>query len=472
MSAPGSNERLLWTIEYVTAREDITAEAKVSLMKAVQPCLKGDLPNLLQARMLVDSLKYTTKGFAVMSNTLAVRCFEALVTLGDLAAEESRPVPPSDLIACAYAECCLGHLRKNANLSNVDIELPRSYNFREALHAYRVDVLASFSPWLDTEKLRECHSKLAKAADDLAAQPGSEGRILQEWHDQAEILSKLDQYTTEAQRTLGPSFLELVARDIAEGRYDPTRTDGLLVAPAQPVAYGRKANSPPPAAVTTTKGANSPQTSMPIEVETAVERSKRRREELAAQGEDPLPQVLRYTTDQSTGQAPQKAAEVAAVDAARDRAEQEAVDAWAALGAAASPSDDGGHSKKQERIGLNRGPTARTERWESQTASVLTSPGHSDTVDVRNKKGTPGASSGDDDGGKQRRMRWDAAEEDELIRLVGQVGVGEWKQVLEMGQGVFHPSRTTVNLKDKWRNLSKFKHIKIDGGKIERLTYA
>jgi hypothetical protein len=31
----------------------------------------------------------------------------------------------------------------------------------------------------------------------------------------------------------------------------------------------------------------------------------------------------------------------------------------------------------------------------------------------------------------------------------------QWKSILEFGNGKFDPTRTTVDLKDKWRNLLK-----------------
>ncbi len=31
----------------------------------------------------------------------------------------------------------------------------------------------------------------------------------------------------------------------------------------------------------------------------------------------------------------------------------------------------------------------------------------------------------------------------------------QWKRIAEFGYGKFDPSRTTVDLKDKWRNLLK-----------------
>ena len=31
----------------------------------------------------------------------------------------------------------------------------------------------------------------------------------------------------------------------------------------------------------------------------------------------------------------------------------------------------------------------------------------------------------------------------------------QWTRILDFGRGKFHPSRTDIDLKDKWRNLVK-----------------
>ncbi|GLD93167.1 hypothetical protein PINS_up001759 [Pythium insidiosum] len=57
----------------------------------------------------------------------------------------------------------------------------------------------------------------------------------------------------------------------------------------------------------------------------------------------------------------------------------------------------------------------------------------------------------------QRRVtvRWTRDEEDLLVRGVQQYGEGHWAHILELGRGIFLPHRTNVDLKDKWKNLSK-----------------
>ena len=57
---------------------------------------------------------------------------------------------------------------------------------------------------------------------------------------------------------------------------------------------------------------------------------------------------------------------------------------------------------------------------------------------------------------RRKISRWTAEETSQLIHIVTIYGKGKWKQVLEAGneQGIFL-SRTSVDLKDKWRNLER-----------------
>jgi len=62
---------------------------------------------------------------------------------------------------------------------------------------------------------------------------------------------------------------------------------------------------------------------------------------------------------------------------------------------------------------------------------------------------------GDPDSNRRKIKRWDPAETNLLLALVVEHGKGKWKRVLELGEGTFDRHRTTVDLKDKWRNLEK-----------------
>lgn len=64
-------------------------------------------------------------------------------------------------------------------------------------------------------------------------------------------------------------------------------------------------------------------------------------------------------------------------------------------------------------------------------------------------------------GMRRKRLHWSKEEEDILTEGVKKFSRGngawgfQWTRILEYGRGKFHPSRTDVDLKDKWRNLAK-----------------
>mmetsp|Transcript_938 Transcript_938/g.2447 ORF Transcript_938/g.2447 Transcript_938/m.2447 type:complete len:331 (-) Transcript_938:135-1127(-) len=66
-----------------------------------------------------------------------------------------------------------------------------------------------------------------------------------------------------------------------------------------------------------------------------------------------------------------------------------------------------------------------------------------------------GAPEGEADSLRRKIKRWDPEETKLLLSLVTEHGKGKWKKVLEIGEGTFDKHRTTVDLKDKWRNLEK-----------------
>lgn len=54
-----------------------------------------------------------------------------------------------------------------------------------------------------------------------------------------------------------------------------------------------------------------------------------------------------------------------------------------------------------------------------------------------------------------RNTRWTAEETEVLIDSVTVHGTGSWADILAQHRAIFHPTRTSVDLKDKWRNLVK-----------------
>eukprot|EP00466_Bigelowiella_natans_P018035 jgi/Bigna1/76983/fgenesh1_pg.45_\ len=52
-----------------------------------------------------------------------------------------------------------------------------------------------------------------------------------------------------------------------------------------------------------------------------------------------------------------------------------------------------------------------------------------------------------------KRIRWTQEEEAALVRGVKDYGAGSWARILSAHRKTFHPVRTGIHLKDKWRNL-------------------
>ena len=57
--------------------------------------------------------------------------------------------------------------------------------------------------------------------------------------------------------------------------------------------------------------------------------------------------------------------------------------------------------------------------------------------------------------GRRQNTRWSEAETAVLVDAVCVRGTGSWAGILEQHRATFHPTRNSVDLKDKWRNLVK-----------------
>ena len=55
--------------------------------------------------------------------------------------------------------------------------------------------------------------------------------------------------------------------------------------------------------------------------------------------------------------------------------------------------------------------------------------------------------------GRYRRVYWTKEEEEYLRKGVKKFGVGKWKQIIDFYP--FNPCRTSVDAKDKWRNIKR-----------------
>lgn len=57
-------------------------------------------------------------------------------------------------------------------------------------------------------------------------------------------------------------------------------------------------------------------------------------------------------------------------------------------------------------------------------------------------------------GDRRRKRKWSQLEEDALRKAVARFGKGNWKMILETYAEIFG-DRTGVDLKDKWRNMTR-----------------
>ncbi|KAK3278173.1 hypothetical protein CYMTET_13873 [Cymbomonas tetramitiformis] len=72
---------------------------------------------------------------------------------------------------------------------------------------------------------------------------------------------------------------------------------------------------------------------------------------------------------------------------------------------------------------------------------------------MRTSEEMSAAESSNDRKERRRHSPWTLEEIEALVHGVEEVGIGKWKQILK--SKVIQPYRSEVDLKDKWRNLTK-----------------
>ena len=104
-----------------------------------------------------------------------------------------------------------------------------------------------------------------------------------------------------------------------------------------------------------------------------------------------------------------------------------------------------------------RGATARTVEWDETQTQTRTLKNTQSNVSTPVTADRPIGARTTRVGtaGRKAYTRWTKAQETELARLVELHGVGSWARIMEAGRDVFGADRTAVNLKDKWRVLTK-----------------
>ena len=377
-------------------------------------------PLRAQIRLLLDSLNYSTRNFEHIDKKCAMMVFESLVTVGDktssAAVEHAAlPVPSPLLVARCYSETCITHLRGPK---------PNVKAFKEAVHAYLVEDLKDTSPWLDAETLVNCRDGLARVCE--WATPARAGEVLNRWHAEKELLQQLAQYASSVIKAMGPSFLELVAIDIARGAYNPMVEEGLLLPKKERDGDARAAAARRDATTSSDEDEDEDEDAPP-----AAKAAKATTRTTRGGGEDAA--AWKKLGKRATANETQE--EIAPADNDDDD----------------EPSPAAIRAKKMK-ISSTRKPGATTVEWDGD--SQFTTPGEKGTPTlpsfaVEKKKHATTAT------GRKKKQYWSDEEVKELERLVKKYGESNWKKIQTEGAGVFDPARTNVHLKDKWRTMQK-----------------
>ena len=181
--------------------------------------------------MLLDALNMTTGSFAALDANVSQEVFETLITVGDRVHDSDRdqlPLPPSGLVADVYGETILSCLRGD----EFDLAL-----VRDRLEEYEVEDICRDSRWVSEREFLNTRQSVGRLVASLRAgdDAGKRDILLSGYRAPALILADLGAYAKSVIEALGPSFLEGVAEDVAQGAYSPLaetvdgRPTGLLV---------------------------------------------------------------------------------------------------------------------------------------------------------------------------------------------------------------------------------------------------
>ena len=492
--APTAEERALhWTIELLVTSQALSADARLTILAALSPRFQGgQLPDNVNARLLLDSLNIRTSSFTRLPLEVAEFVFESLITLGDIAHNKGEladglelPEPPLHLTAMAFCETMVGTLRPSSRGSGIGEVVA---DFRERCDTYDLGDVKRASPWVDKRTLENLLRALKRDADSMLRGDVDPSRVLEKHHAADKLCAALAAYCKDAIAALGPAFLERVAADIGAGAYaplverapkstngaSPSAPTGILIDRARGVGDARPLRAregfflADDAAAADAGDVDNTASEREARGDAARERGTRKRPERPLG----LPEAL--------APRPSPPRVVALANAARRVA---ASDAWTHL---AKHAESGGADRRSSEDGLafdgtedeeEASPGAEAARRRRRLGAAL--------VDGAGKSGGGGAtvawgaSQGDGlatQGGTpvaadpaarasaaratpgslgRTYKRWSAEEEAYLLTLCEKHGEGKWAQMLAEGQraGKLRADLTSVNLKDKYRNL-------------------
>jgi len=490
-----------WTIEFIATSESLTPEAKLKIMSALSPDLREfALPDVVQARLILDALRQKTERFARVHREDAEFVFESLVTVGDIARRENArrahaqeatarsdvPEPPLHLTAMSYCETVVSRVRGEA---------PDVVAFCDACELYDLEEIAEASPWLDRRTLENLQAALMRDAEGLTRGDTEIHRVLEKHHASSKLCFALAHYVRKVVEALGPAFLRRVAADARSGTYAPaaeTRRGGANgsqiptgVLVPEDVA-GRAKNLQ--------RGLRTPRDEAEDdrEEEEEEEEEGEEGEEEAGAGagaggraglvpeKETSPRKKRLKTTASKGGS-------RVVELAKAPPEKSA---WQTLAKHAEGGELGGEDRLSDEFRFRGSDededasdpspgaeAARRRRGEALTERIVADARGGTTVAwgsamdleegaARKPESTPGTAAR---GTSSRRKkpstpgspgrtytRWTRDEETYLLRLCEKHGEGNWALMLAewRGEGKLREGLTSVHLKDKFRNLT------------------
>ncbi|KAL2508212.1 TRF-like 5 [Forsythia ovata] len=458
-----------WILEFLVKQplEDSTLNSLVRTL----PLPNGNL--IFKKSLLLKKLESEIfRNFAVSETTLDY--LEKIVTIEFLRGNEK----VSDAMKCAYWQ--------------VAVECSVKYLKKEVWKKSRADFLKLLeSVWWDKVGKLEKVEKGGLGSEELftwrdemknALKKSARKRLVKR-SEGVNAVEALKVYLKEERERMGPSFLELVAHILKD---EETKKEVLGLENAngivlkEPILHSADPDSavkndngvPKDASLRQLSGTSRggeiggsdclvvqpllskydlPPTPEVIRVQKALESS---RLDLQANVKDPLPDALRLA-EAITGKA-------------RGSTDQEPIQEThvnpnpsAANGAGVVQTNGGNPSNGPRPSLMERNGTARTHEWDE---SIENSSEESAARGSRPKLPTPKRrlvsppkKYENKQMTKRRRVgKWSDLEEKTLRDGVDEYGQGNWKVILKAYPNIFEGRRTEVDLKDKWRNMTRY----------------
>ena len=403
-------QRLLWALEHVLLLPDVPLASKLNVLKFVKRASGAEASSAfdeeLARRGALGLVKCAerTKGFTTLTASSASHCADDLCAYSKRRdANPSLAARAREIAERAKAEYAFGQLRlgrdgfgaspvKESEARRGKASPVKQWRLVENFWLRWNDVRASDMFAEDGKKLVGSKTREAYVFVEGAKKKG--GKLPGSWEtvveDPAEILDAMGELFEDAVATFGKSFLSLVVDDIQSGAYKVTMKKGLI----------------------TDSGRVNAST-----VEAAMQRNSKVRERLAMD-------ALEQSGDMFAS--PPKKVHIAAERKANARTVE-----W-------NSQPDEGAAESPEQLA-----TLPWDGFENTQAERT----------PRKRVSSPDPKSPPRNG---KQLRWTDVEVQALIRGVEKYGVGKWSYIMKDPTmfADFHPRRTSVDLKDKWRVIA------------------